>query len=115
MVQELGGTFAVGVVIFGRAALLCCRLTRSRDPPTALLCMKLEEEAAGGASDRQAKEKVADLEGRLARVTRDKAALEDQLAEERANRQEVRWLWVAKSMSSLVGGLLAYAHKPALR
>ncbi len=51
---------------------------------------QLEEESGGAAADRHAKEKGADLEARLARMARDKAALEEQLAEERANRQEVR-------------------------
>lgn len=50
--------------------------------------LQMEEEMAGGGG-RQSKEKVADLEGRVSRLGREKTALEEQLKDERTARREV--------------------------
>ncbi|KXZ54204.1 hypothetical protein GPECTOR_5g298 [Gonium pectorale] len=47
---------------------------------------RIEEEAGGG---QQSKERMAELESRTARLLREKAVLEEQLADERAARQEL--------------------------
>ncbi|GLC41964.1 hypothetical protein PLESTM_001271200 [Pleodorina starrii] len=47
------------------------------------------EDELGGAGGRQSKDKVTDLEGRVARLSREKATLEEQLEEERATRKEL--------------------------
>jgi hypothetical protein len=50
---------------------------------------QLEDEFSG-VGGRQSKDKTADMEARVARLAREKAALEDQLEDERATRSKVR-------------------------
>ncbi|GLC55994.1 hypothetical protein PLESTB_001052900 [Pleodorina starrii] len=56
---------------------------------SAATLQKRMEDELGGAGGRQSKDKVTDLEGRVARLSREKATLEEQLEEERATRKEL--------------------------